>query len=620
MSLIAPINLLWLLPLVGALLALYFLRPRRRELPVSSLLLWTSVAQSSRSDTPFQRLKMSLLLFLQLLILALLVLALALPFSKPYFVTKSTYVIVLDQSAGMEATDVSPDRYTAAQLSAELFIRNNLRENDSASVVGAGLNPTVLCAQTSDKAKLIASIDRSGPLDIKADLPSALTYAHALCPAAEGIVLLSDATWSDDLDQELVRCAFSPLHLVQIGSSDAQNAGITELSERTDPSHPNGAPRILVTVDRHHSTTAQLVLNLDRNVLASSAIPAGDGPVTKVFLAPSVRLGGVVTARLTKMSRDDLSVDNVDTLVLKAVTDCKILLVSGGDPPLERALAILPDVQVFEVNPSEYSGDNGAFDLTVYDRWLPSSLPTGPALVFRAISGDMPVLAAGDDFASQQIVDWDEADPLLSYTDLSQVRIRTSMNVEPAQWGVTVADLQRGPAIVKGVHNGSSIVWFGFSPGDSNLPDQVAFPILLSNIVDTLTAASGTLKQQQRTGSVLTLPSVDGDWSINDPAGRTVDLPCYDRGGCTDTDTTRAGLYRASFGGSQQLFALAVASSGQTDIETKEHPLLSLIDGGVLHHTKVQTNLTPWIVLAAIVLVILEWLAYNRPLRYTRPI
>src|SRR4051812_42054663 len=67
---------------VPALLILYFLKLRRREMAVSSTLLWRKAIQDLQVNAPFQRLRRNLLLLLQLLLLVLLCLALSRPVSN----------------------------------------------------------------------------------------------------------------------------------------------------------------------------------------------------------------------------------------------------------------------------------------------------------------------------------------------------------------------------------------------------------------------------------------------------------------------------------------------------------------------------------------------------------
>src|SRR5438270_6733438 len=96
---------------VPALLVLYFLKLRRRELPVSSTLLWRKAIQDLQVNAPFQRLRKNLLLLLQLLILLSLLLALAQPVMNYTRGAGRTTVILIDRSASMSATDL-PDHRT----------------------------------------------------------------------------------------------------------------------------------------------------------------------------------------------------------------------------------------------------------------------------------------------------------------------------------------------------------------------------------------------------------------------------------------------------------------------------------------------------------------------------
>ena len=75
MSLLNWSTALWFLLLIPAVIILYFLRLRRNEVMISSSLLWSRALEDRRANAPFQKLRNSLLMFLQLIAIALMVMA-----------------------------------------------------------------------------------------------------------------------------------------------------------------------------------------------------------------------------------------------------------------------------------------------------------------------------------------------------------------------------------------------------------------------------------------------------------------------------------------------------------------------------------------------------------------
>ena len=115
MNLLNPLNLLWAIPLLGGIVALWMLRLKRQDVTVSSLYLWSTLLQETQANAPFQKLRRNLLLFLQLLTAFLLIGAFARPFVYGQTRAGHTIVLVLDTSASMNSTDVSGGRLAAAK-------------------------------------------------------------------------------------------------------------------------------------------------------------------------------------------------------------------------------------------------------------------------------------------------------------------------------------------------------------------------------------------------------------------------------------------------------------------------------------------------------------------------
>src|SRR3954469_13722833 len=81
------------------IIALYFLKLRRRPVQVPSTLLWRRSLEDLHVNSLFQRLRRNLLLFLQLLAVLLAMLALAGPTVKGISTVGQRYVLAIDNSA-----------------------------------------------------------------------------------------------------------------------------------------------------------------------------------------------------------------------------------------------------------------------------------------------------------------------------------------------------------------------------------------------------------------------------------------------------------------------------------------------------------------------------------------
>src|SRR5262249_27148982 len=136
MTFLSPFALL-LSALSVPLLLLYFLKVRRRQMRVSSLLLWEPALRDREASTFFQRLQRDPLLLLQILALLALTAALARPAMTVMGQGSKRVAIVLDSSASMKATDVWPSRFVQAQREA-LALLGRLGEGPEVMGIEAG--------------------------------------------------------------------------------------------------------------------------------------------------------------------------------------------------------------------------------------------------------------------------------------------------------------------------------------------------------------------------------------------------------------------------------------------------------------------------------------------------
>src|SRR5437016_12828381 len=126
-------SLLALVP--PAIVALYFLKLNRQPLEVPSTYLWSRPIEDLHVNSLWQRLRQSLLLFLQLLLIAIIVLTLLRPGWSGTKLEGRRFVYLIDTSASMGATDIAPSRLDQAKRQAIDFV-----EEMEAGAVAMGIS------------------------------------------------------------------------------------------------------------------------------------------------------------------------------------------------------------------------------------------------------------------------------------------------------------------------------------------------------------------------------------------------------------------------------------------------------------------------------------------------
>lgn len=198
---------------IPTLVILYFLKLRRRDMEVSSTMLWKKAIQDLQANAPFQKLRNNILLILQLIALAAALLALAQPELRHRGVSTARRIIMIDRSASMNSldgdakpgeplpaesadSDAKPrsTRLAAAKKKA-LDLITSLKEPglfddkaEEAMVIAFDTSAVVIQTFTANKALLKDAIDKVTP----SDAPSSLGQAYDLARAYTGTKKFED--------------------------------------------------------------------------------------------------------------------------------------------------------------------------------------------------------------------------------------------------------------------------------------------------------------------------------------------------------------------------------------------------------------------------------------------
>ena len=618
MSLISPLNLLFA-GLLGAIVLLYMLRLRRRERVVPSNLLWQSAIRDLQANTPWQRLRSSLLMWLQLAFLALAVFALARPAIKVFAAGGQTVAIVIDGSASMGATDVSPTRFDDARARADKLI-NGLASSDSGTVLLAGARTRVLAPLTAEKNSLKRAIDNAGQTDTGSDLRESIVLAASLLRDKKNpqIYVFSDgaAPALQDLDVGKVGLQF-----IKIGVS-SDNLAITALDARRDYGGTSNA-QVFATVSNYGDAPKNIDLELSRdgNLLTVRPMKVPAATVKDGARSPGVASelfddlkfdSGLFSAKFE--NKDSLPADNIAWANLDAPRRLSVLL-TGDNLFLQRALNLDPNVRVFVGAPPP----GQTFDVVVCDGTVPPNLPDANQLLFNCVTPLAPVEKIG--IAPQpSVADYDRQNPVTRYAPWNDIRFVQSQAVKLKPWGQAVVEAERTPLIVAGERGGKRVVWCGFDLRDTDLPLRVAFPIFITNSLRWLSAprgldAGGDGATLRTNGAVpLLAPEKVKQIEISGPGGFKTSVPNRGDGAPVAFDgAARVGQYSASSGTWKQTFAVSLLDKRESDITPRDALKIGETKQvSAENNARANRELWGYIIVAALALLGVEWWVFHR--------
>ena len=610
----------------GAVVGLYLLKRRRRVVVVPFVRLWDRVLADERTTRLFSQLKRLLSLLLALLLVGLIALALGDPRWKGARDGGRTLVLLLDASASMQATDVAPTRLARAKQEARRLVEG-LGPNDRALVARMEARTTPVSPMTNDPALLREAIDAVAPTEVAASLPGGLRFALDVLrdqPRPE-IVVLSDGHLGDARDAEgEVTLGAVRLSHVPIGRG-RRNVGITAFSVRR---YPLDKSRSEVLVELRNAgprdESVELTLLGDGRPLDVQTIEIAAGArIARIFqdLAGADR---TLEARLTLTggAHDDLPADDRAYARLPDRRRARVLCVTRGNLYLQAALLLDEYLDVTEIPPEAYP-PAGRFDAVIFDDFVPATPPTSPAIYLhpRPAPGREGPFAVTGVLARPTFDQLDRRHPLLRFTAMRDVNVAEALAVTLAPGDVRVAGDARGPLIVAGTRQGQRFVALTFDVRRSDLPLRVAWPLLLLNAIDGFLEEDAAYLSSYRTGETWRVPVPPGSVGarLQAPDGELREVPIAD--GRAVVAGLRAGFYTlrardAAGVESEQTFAANLADDAELDIAPVSRLRVGATTAQRARPARAGLRAELWVtlVVAALVLLCIEWFTYHRRL------
>jgi len=618
MALLAPLALLLGL-LALPILILYMLKLRRREVEVSSTLLWQMLMRDREANAPWQRLRRNLLLLVQLLVLLALVLALARPFFRVPTIATGTLVVLLDGSASMQATDGGgpATRFEQARAAVRRLIDELSSDGDLALIL-VGHQPQVLAAATNNKDVLRAALAQAQPSEIPADWDAALALAAGTVRAGQVsdsvVVIISDGGLPPNLPPLPAEVRYLP-----IGSS-ADNLAIQALALRATSSGPQLFANVVNYGDADRSVI--LSISIDGRLTTAEALQVPAGGQQELVLKDLPPNPAVYEARLSLPASaaagavlDQLPLDDTAWAVYQPPAAGRVLLISPGNIFLEQVFAALSGslgLQAFKLKQDQPLPPE-PFDLYVFDSILTDTLPTADLLLVNPASSQL--FEVGGVFTNTALVRVADNDPLTRFVDWSGVNLLQARRVEVPDWARVLVQAEGGPLVFAGEVGGRRVAVFTFDLHDSDLPLKITYPVLMANLINYLSPAQAfSAPDGLRPGQALTIKPGSGDTAIviQDPHG--LRYAAATEAGVIFADTYALGVYQVL---SDQRTLGRFTVNLFEPLESRIRPAPSITVGRVevpaaAPQAEGQLEIWPGLAGLALALLLLEWWLYHR--------
>lgn len=563
---------------------LFFVKVRPPRIDVPSLLLWRRVLDHTRELTWWERVRKAVSLVATVFVALALATALTRPARSAAQAPGTSsaagrVLIVIDSSWSMAArTSKGGTRWARARADAHAIAAAASGGEVALATTADGL----VEAPTTDLALIDTAIDALDPA-------GGDTGAFPRVAGASAVHFITDGAVARQLDPSVI------VHSV---FDAAPNVGVTALELRA-PMVAGSAGEAYVEVANYAASAQSVRLLLTRGtatILDSSADMAA-GEVARRSLPLDIEGDPQLRARVS--AKDNLMAedDEADAWIGGAAP-ILVAIVSDQPGALRALLQQSPNLRTAVVSPAQYQP--GREDVAVFDRWLPASAPSRPALCVA------PPAAAwlGQPGTEERQPRWSGASdhPVLAGVDPMTIDIRRARAYD-GDGLVVIARSEKGTPLVEvGDRQDRRVAVLNFGAADSNLAFAPAFPVLMSNAIEWL--ARPISEATRRPGPIVLSA---GTTRVTSPANKNV--PLVRLGSTVVAKLTQPGFYTVEAGGARSTVGVNI---GSPEVSNLQRTSLTGLDAGTLAAGAGGSAWWLFAVVAAFVLVSVEWWTWQR--------
>ncbi|MCE1246120.1 MAG: VWA domain-containing protein [Firmicutes bacterium] len=600
---------LYFLLLIPPVILLYFMKLRRKELIITGSFLWKKVMQDARVDSFFQKLKVNILLIIQILIILFIVAALVRPYFQSLGTLSSETIIILDTSAGMKAQEGKTTRFRLAKDRIFTMLQE-ARSGSAFMLIGVSDKPVILSGFTTDREKLRNILNNTEPYDTPSDIKPAVMLAASLLKShTDAEIFLIGDKLPKDKDFKIED--LPSFHFIPTGTG-RNNAGITVFD--ISRSAASKKTELYVKAENFSPSPINTFLEISlegRLIEARELKLEAGGSQGFVFTIPN-SFSGIVQAELSV--KDDLASDNIARAWIGSTRDVKVLMVTKGNPFLQKLLSIIPGVKPEQISATDLKQENlKKYDVVIWENCNVPQINTGNHLFLNCRFKNNSIMEKGVTEAPK-VMSWENSHPLFRFIDISDLNIAQSSEVVLPDGAKPVVQGDKAPLMFTYEKKNFRGIYVLFDLYKSDWQLLPSFPIFMANVIEYFSRQSEVSGiENHRTGENLALNFVTPGQKveIKTPTGTKNDTPASS-GEIISLPLEYTGIYKVSTGDMERIYPANLLSAAESDI-TPDPPIAN-------KQNKTQSGKTfplireIWreLAMAALLFLLLEWYIFNR--------
>lgn len=595
MRLLYPMALFFLIS-VPIIVAMYILKQKFEERRVSSLYLWEQVLKDIDVNTPWQKLKSSLPLILQIILAVLLTLAITDPFLLIGGRGEQNVIIVLDNTGSMNASYEDSTKFEEGKKRSEKLIRS-LKPGSKVTIISSGREPKLELNASSNKEDAINKIKSIKPSNASGNIEDSLSLVKSMSKqynAYRAVFFTDSEVDIKDIDGE-----------VQALNFYLENVSLDYISHSKDET----GIKTIVRVNNRSSNSQkrEVALYTEEKLFTLKDVDLKPNETKTVYFEGIPSNTKYMHAELNQ--KDSLNEDNIIYDVIKNAETQKVLLVSEKNVFIEKVLASINSIEIYKTKDIDNIMDK--YDLYIFDGNSPKELPKDGAVLFINPPDNSEIFKIDGEIqgGSGSIV----TSPVTKYMEKAHFTVAKSKNIEMPYWGNVFLKVGNKPVGFTGEIKGKKAAVLAFDLHNSDFPLISEYPIFIHNLVSYLTNVDFQGKSSFYCGDEITVnPLGDAEKMImENPSGDKSDIEVkypirpYE-------DTNSVGVYRLTQTSKdkeeESLFAVNFPAEAESNINTEVKSVSNISGNSLLDSSGM--NLRLLLIVLALILLIAEWMVY----------